>query len=252
MNPTHTAPTIHLFTVDARDLSHNGKELTFIWSTSGGNEVMLVCGNQRRFGKWWMVEPTGKLTVELDGTLYPDPPMFLTVKNAAGQSVEQTVCVPWPCSDRYFFEPQPEVCPSGPPHITPAAEQRFQHGRMIWLQEILPDNPAYQRLILVFTDSGSWQRYYDTWMEEQPADDPNIIPPPDYYQPARGFGKAWRETPEVRRRLGWAIAPERSCEAVCQWQSAESPPAPLFLSSAGGAVMQLLGEGSGTWQWVTS
>jgi hypothetical protein len=250
MDPSTSSPTIHLFTVEARDLPDNGKELTFMWQTSGGSEVMLICGNQRRFGKWWLVAAEGRLTTELYGTLYPNPPMLLSVKNAAGQVAELTVRVPWPCPDSFFFEPQPDMCPSGPPHFTAAAEQAFEQGWMIWLEQILPDDPDYTGWILSFHRDGSWRRYYDTWHEEQPASDPAIIPPSGYYQPVRGFGKTWREITEVRERMGWATEPEHGYEAAWQWRTVESLPSVTFLRMSDECIVQMEGDGSGTWQWV--
>ena len=48
----------------------------------------------------------------------------------------------------------------------------------------------------------------DDWDESQPLDS-GLKPPPDRYEPQRGFGKVWRENPDVRARLGWAIAREQ-------------------------------------------
>ena len=38
-----------------------------------------------------------------------------------------------------------------------------------------------------------------------PVSDPSLTPPDGLYQPEYGLGKAWRENPEIRERLGWAI-----------------------------------------------
>ena len=45
---------------------------------------------------------------------------------------------------------------------------------------------------------------------------PSIVPPWGYYQPVRGFGKAWRQEPGVRDRLGWATDTERGFSAAVQ------------------------------------
>ena len=45
------------------------------------------------------------------------------------------------------------------------------------------------------------------------------MPPPGYYQPVRGFGLVWREQPNVRDRLGWALAPEAGFETAVQHTS---------------------------------
>jgi hypothetical protein len=106
-----------------------------------------------------------------------------------------------PCEHDYFFTPAPAPCPEGPPIETAAAEEPFTGGVMIWLQ--VTDS------IYVFYPDGQYQRFEDTWTEDQPESDPTLTPPEDdLYQPIRGFGKVWREHPEVREALGWATSVE--------------------------------------------
>jgi hypothetical protein len=89
----------------------------------------------------------------------------------------------------------------------PIAEEVFEHGRTFWLRDNLqiwvmfnvpPDNP----------NGGDWFCFNDTFQEGEPEIDPSLIPPEGMYQPRRGFGKLWRNNPEVRDRLGWALTPE--------------------------------------------
>jgi hypothetical protein len=84
------------------------------------------------------------------------------------------------------------------------AEQVFEGGRMLWIQ------PTRQIWVLVVTGTGQgrWAVYEDTFQEGEPESDPSITPPADRLQPTRGFGKLWRENPEVREALGWAVTPE--------------------------------------------
>jgi|FLYN01.1.fsa_nt_gi hypothetical protein len=84
------------------------------------------------------------------------------------------------------------------------AEQVFEHGRMFWIE------PTRQIWVLVIESEGRgvWKVYEDTFSEGEPEMDPSIVPPPNRLQPMRGFGKLWRENPEVKEALGWAVTPE--------------------------------------------
>jgi len=106
--------------------------------------------------------------------------------------------------------PTPQPTPTTDPLPTPVvsqiqvAEQVFEKGRMFWLQ------PVDQIWVMVVTreGGGEWSVYQDTFEEGQPETDPSIVPPNDFLQPERGFGKLWRENPDVREALGWAVTPE--------------------------------------------
>lgn len=84
------------------------------------------------------------------------------------------------------------------------AEQVFEHGRLFWLQ------PVDQIWVMVVTreGGGEWSVYQDTFEEGEIEFDPQLTPPAGVQQPTRGFGKLWRDNPEVREALGWAITPE--------------------------------------------
>lgn len=117
-------------------------------------------------------------------------------------TVEPTTAVP--------VTPTPRVSPTVDPFPTPTitqiqvAEQVFENGRMFWLQ------PTGQIWVMIVTSEGrgTWQIYEDTFAEGDLEIDPDITPPDGFEQPERGFGKLWRENPEIRDALGWAITPE--------------------------------------------
>ncbi|PJF40540.1 MAG: hypothetical protein D6737_01600 [Chloroflexi bacterium] len=104
----------------------------------------------------------------------------------------------------------PTAPPTPDPFPTPTrlqiqiAEQLFEHGRMFWLQ------PTKEIWVLKITDEtgGTWEVYEDLFEEGDVEFDPDIIPPENMYQPERGFGKLWRDNPEIRQALGWGITPE--------------------------------------------
>jgi hypothetical protein len=94
------------------------------------------------------------------------------------------------------------------------AYEQFQNGMMIWIDVQDVYNPIHS--VLVLYKDGTFARYEDTWAEGQPIDDPNINVPDGLYQPVRGFGKVWRESPGVRDRLGWATEPEQGSSGAYQ------------------------------------
>ncbi len=106
--------------------------------------------------------------------------------------------------------PRPAMFPTDTAAQVALAEQIFQNGRMFWLR--------YNRQIWVMVASeddpnvGDWYCYYDTFREGEQELDPDLIPPQDagqeLYQPRRGFGKLWRNNPQLKNALGWAITPE--------------------------------------------
>ena len=114
----------------------------------------------------------------------------------------------------------------------PASAQLFEGGRMIWIDL----GHRSRRMIYVFPgdpiDSAAgledppYAVFADTWDESQPIDS-GLTPPPNHYEPQRGFGKVWREHPEIREQLGWAITLEQPGTANYQpW-------------STGGAMLSL-------------
>lgn len=102
--------------------------------------------------------------------------------------------------------PQPTSDPALQPQILQiqAAEQVFEGGRMFWLQ------PVNQIWVMVASGEGQgeWLIYEDTFQEGEMESDPNLTPPDGLLQPQRGFGKLWRNNPDLREILGWAVTPE--------------------------------------------
>ncbi len=84
--------------------------------------------------------------------------------------------------------------------IVQAAGQPFEHGALFW-------NGDAHLIYLLDSSTTAWFRYTDTWNDGDPAGG-SETPPAGFYEPVRGFGKIWREQPNVRTRLGWATAPE--------------------------------------------
>jgi hypothetical protein len=96
----------------------------------------------------------------------------------------------------------------------PTASESFQNGMMIWVDVQDQYNPIHS--VLVLYNDGTFARYNDSWTEDQPTNDPSITAPGGLFQPVRGFGKVWRETPGVRDRLGWATNQEQGSTGAYQ------------------------------------
>ena len=110
------------------------------------------------------------------------------------------------CDHPWFFEPRPDRCLFEAAAETPAAFQPFERGAMIWLK-------STQSIWILYHGSSRVDRFNDLFIEGSPESDPAIVAPADKLQPMRGFGLVWRAHPQVRSRLGWAIAPEQGYTA---------------------------------------
>lgn len=103
-------------------------------------------------------------------------------------------------------------CPSGfPPQIiaTNGVEQRFEQGRMIWVS----GSPSQ---IYVLYNNNSYQNFADSFLPGIDPESGGESPPPNRFEPIRGFGKVWRSLPVVRNGLGWAIGPEAAVSVTLQ------------------------------------
>ncbi len=248
--PTPERPplAIQLFRVDIEELD-TGKRLTFYWETTGATKVMLAIGTALRFMPWWELPPNGTHTVELSGTLFRDPQASLTAFDADDNEVTAMVTIAWPCTYTYFFTPEPQACPTHAPIAATAAEQPFENGRMIWLEEVRGEELLLERVIFVLYNDGRFDRFDDTWTEDQPESDPALVPPAGLIQPIRGFGKVWRANPSVRERLGWGLAPEQGFGTLWQGQTRESIPSVAYLRTLDNSVLMLMGWGMGSGSW---
>lgn len=146
-----------------------------------------------------------------------------------------------PCAYDYFFTPAPPLCPQEAPVETAAAEQPFEGGLMIWLEAA--------DAITVFFPDGQWQRFADTWTAAEAESDPSLSPPAGLFQPIRGFGKVWREHPQLQERLGWATSVELGYTAAVQRPVSEAGEQVTFLRTYNGQVyyLQELEPGRGAW-----
>ncbi|MBN1994304.1 MAG: hypothetical protein JW953_16520 [Anaerolineae bacterium] len=211
--------SINSFTAEVTDNVNGGKIVAFHWDTSGATSVRIFNGATfTRFGTWWTdLPPDGTLVAEITDTMRQNPRMDLFATDAQGNEVSQGISIEMPCEIEDLFRgnniPPGTICPAVALE-TVAAEQRFENGFMIWLQDL--DGGT----ILVFYNEGRTDSFADTWQAGQPESDPNITPPGGLYQPMRGFGKVWREN-NLRDSLGWAVEEEQNFYG--KWQRDNSP-----------------------------
>jgi len=100
-------------------------------------------------------------------------------------------------------------CPLGQPLPMNSASQMFERGSMLWLQ----GGPS---LIYALFGSGRFQRFDDTYNPNVDPVSGGETPPPGLREPVRGFGKVWRQYPNVRGDLGWALTDESGGSATSQ------------------------------------
>ncbi len=251
---TSTPPTLR-FTADRPDVQA-GETLTLRWDSdavlSGTVSISLRAahGSQPGLRDWRDLPAPGSLDVVLDvdprgrylfglGASFPTDPPFYTLP------------IRFPCPDRFFFDfpanwqaVDPlsyDRCPAATAHSPAALEQRFEHGRMLWLQT--------DGLILVLFGDGQtpgagndWWWYTDTWTVAEPETDPRFAAPAGLWVPRRGFGKVWVENSAVRERLGWALGPEQGFTSADQrdWDvPGHGSPEFRYVRAADGSVLAL-------------
>lgn len=115
-----------------------------------------------------------------------------------------------------------------------AAAARFERGQMYWVNLRGGRSLVY---VISYQPDGRLQvrEFVDQWREGDPVDS-GLTAPEGLYEPRRGFGKIWRENPDVRAALGWALENERA-ERV------------TFQVFANGELMQVFSEGR-TWLFM--
>jgi hypothetical protein len=90
--------------------------------------------------------------------------------------------------------------------------QPFERGIMIY-------RASDQTITVVSRDAsaglqiGNWRGFKDTWAEGQEPGG-GAAPVPGLFFPQRGFGKVWRDNPEVQQMLGYALTDNESVKQL--------------------------------------
>jgi hypothetical protein len=232
-------PSIAYFRSDVTE-ADPGDTVTIQWKATDATEAVLYhLMPTGQLGSFWEVSLEGTFEYEIDPKERNHTDFMLFVSDDQAQTVQATLSIKLRCPDTWFFTPAPEGCPAGPAVVSSGAEQHFEHGTMIWVQS--------QGLIYTLFDdeqSPRWKIYVDEWESGDPESDPSLTPPSGLYQPVRGFGKAWREQPGVRERLGWATDAEAAFTTAVQYTSRPKYN-DTYVRALSGGVWRLLPESSG-------
>jgi hypothetical protein len=252
--PPADEPLILSFTVEPK-VVNPGENVTLVWTTIYASAAQIESRpNARPASDPTAVPLSGSLVVTIGPEERIQHTFELAIRDNAGKSDRRSQSVDLRCADAFFFAasalPVGWACPYKPAAFVSAAEQAFQNGWMIWLAPISGANTASGSAqgpsiyVLYNTDLTStwpqWQGFDDLWEAGQSEFDPAITPPAGLYQPQRGFGKVWRDQPEVRARLGWATVPEHGFAGVYQvkWDFSAGP-GDFYLRAADGGILNL-------------
>ncbi|HSM56364.1 MAG TPA: hypothetical protein VK879_09445 [Candidatus Sulfomarinibacteraceae bacterium] len=242
-------PTIHYFRANV-EIADPGDTIQLEWASTGGVEASLWrISRGGPIAGVWDVAPTGAFSYTISTAEREYVQFSLYVTDAEGVSSGAGLTVPLTCPDSWFFSPEPDGCPGAPAHFANGAEQPFESGYMVWVEEGWTEGQA--GIYVLYDDevfSPRWAFYPDTWEEGEPLCDVGEAPP-GLFQPERGFGRLWCDEPGVRDRLGWATEPETGYETAVQRDSAPRYTT-LYVRAADGNVWKLLPERSG-WEKIT-
>ena len=202
--------SILAFTVDPLEVLP-GDQVTLTWNAMGEWASVYSVDDLGRLSEPSFTVPlSGTLVVTTSATLRDRADYVLYA--GVGDDYEQaSLSVALRCPDVWFLPDPPEACPL-PPHFTTVVAQHFQRGLLLWFEASVSDErrPVNEIVVLFDDDQHSprWAILVDDWAPGMPEEDPDIVAPPELYEPVRGFGHAWRERPGLRDRLGWAIEEE--------------------------------------------
>ncbi|GIK55905.1 MAG: hypothetical protein BroJett015_15680 [Chloroflexota bacterium] len=206
------APQILSFTANV-DIADPGDTIELSWVTANAVTVtlyhLLPTG---QLGQFWDVAAVGSMPYTISEAARNVERFMLFAAGENEPYASATVEIILTCPHPWFFAPAPDICAQDAALLSPAAEQQFEHGWLIWVGE--------EDLIYVLYEddvfSPKWQAFTDEWDPGDPVSDTTIIPPDGFYQPLRGFGLVWREQPFVRDRLGWAVVEEVGGDTAVQ------------------------------------
>ena len=243
--PTHpdVAVQIIFFDANVREVDP-GDTIVLSWEIIGASEatLYLIPPSHHFPQSGWTVSPTGSYTITIN-PMSRNYSEFMLYAHQKDQSASRGLTVYLRCPDPWFFTPEPDICPTTPLYSA-AAEQHFEHGIMLWVEE-------QDRIIVLYNDdqfSSKYTIFQDDWNEEQPEFDPTLQSPEGLYQPIRGFGLVWRSHTEVRDRLGWAKDVEVGFDTIVQ-QTTRYKYNAIYIRSLDGNVWYLGPERS-TWEKI--
>lgn len=245
--PTLAGLEIEYFANETTGALAPGANVTLFWGVIGADRVSIyrLDAEGERI-KEWRVESEGRITVATEPTDVEEAKFELVATNADGAATAEVsvllTATATNCAQLWFFSPPPATCPNDAGQPVFQVEQSFEGGFMIWLGNT-------QEIIIVYADDQlpRWLRVPDQFTDGQPERDETIQPPPNLFQPIRGFGLVWRENPRTRERLGWAIQPELGYDGYVQITGLTDSDRVTYLRTRDGGILELSDNG-GAWQ----
>jgi len=239
-----SGPVIHYFRADVEE-ADPGDTIVLEWRSEGATSAVLyhLLPSGQFSSQFWEVDTVGAFAYEIDPGERNHTTFYLYVVDELASSADAMLTVSLRCPDTWFFSPAPDECPWPAVHSA-GAEQHFERGTMIWIEE-------EDRIYVLYGDdqySPRWQIYTDAWDEGDPERDPTLAPPPGLQQPVRGFGLIWRQYPDVRLRLGWAVDQETGFTTAVQ-RTTRYKYNSTYVHALDGSVWHLQPEGSG-WEKI--
>jgi hypothetical protein len=234
-----------------------GESVRLQWQVTGNKATICPVTGWRPIGnKCVQVTPDlGALTLTTDEAAVEYTGFQLRVE--AGAAVDNafvTVTVNCQGYRDWFFGNAPTRCPQSGPTSTWAAAQRFERGRMIWLENtdayyvFLYGDPKYKQPLrfvggpLRFRPGASWDNRI------------GLTPPPGLVEPISGFGLLWRGevygAEGLREQLGWAIENEFGYQAQTQCEAGVATGWSCYLQTPEGTIINYEYSIFGSLMWM--
>ena len=220
-----TSAKVESFTAKIQPLGNGDDLIEFSWQTTGASSVQLLVGVSDQ----WADHRVDLASSGSSTTVYKSDSLTkgqIGLKACrADQCDIKYVQASFSCSSVYFFKTDnfsPSSCSLGNDWELEAVVQQFEHGFMIWIEDWLIPYVGSGPAVLPFryiqksgtTSSGIFWPQSDTWKAGDPISDSSLTPPEFRRQPTHGIGKVWRETPQLRQQMGWALSAEKPYTAT--------------------------------------
>lgn len=236
------APRVEFFTSDPLAVEP-GSPVVLFWSVRGTDNVVIYRLNEA--GERTLAinaPPDGSREVSTRrserGTLD-----FILIAGQGDNQTEQFLSIPLRCPVTWFFSPAPDVCAADIAEESLIAEQRFERGRMLYIE-------SRNTIYVLFNDGQqpAWlgvENRYDPTIH--PERDPNF--PPQFIQPIAELGFVWRGSDSIRNRLGIGAAEETRFEGFVQVSRTAGGAETLYISSGDGQVIRIQPDGA-VWELI--
>lgn len=232
--PKDQMPRVLAFSAEPVD-TESGEGTALRWKAVGEKATLCPLLGDSRVGCRCLfdVSLTGSHTIEPSEIIKAYTGFELVIEAAGIRTVRYTP-LSVDCPDRFaewFFDDSPGICPRESPVSSYAAAQRFEHGLMIWVQEVdeyfvlLDHHRNASRRVADAPGLTETSRLRSLRIVQGPlvlkpgASPDNRVgdsPPTGYFEPLSGFGLVWRGEVEGRTTSAryWAGRKSRSMDST--------------------------------------